>query len=69
LHTGRFTLKILNDAEIKKQYQIKFPNTFIVLENLVDNLGINRAQKMITKDVRTPSHELLWVESTQTTVS
>jgi hypothetical protein len=38
----RFNLKKLNDVEVKEQYQIKISYMFADLENLDDDVDINR---------------------------
>jgi hypothetical protein len=43
----RFNLKKLNKAEGKEQYQVKISNRFIALENLDDDMDINRAWETI----------------------
>jgi hypothetical protein len=41
----RFSLKKLNKAEGKEQYWVEISNRFAALENLGDNMDINRAWK------------------------
>jgi predicted glutamine amidotransferase len=43
----RFKLKMLNDVEIKEQHWIKTSNRFVALENLDDDLDINRTWESI----------------------
>jgi flagellar basal body rod protein FlgB len=38
----RFGPKKLNDAEVKENYQIKISNRFAALENLGNNVDINK---------------------------
>jgi hypothetical protein len=38
----RFNLRKLNELEVRKQYQIKFSNTFVPLENVNNSEDINR---------------------------
>jgi hypothetical protein len=38
----RFNLRKLNELEVRKQYQIKILNRFVVLENLNDSEDIHR---------------------------
>jgi hypothetical protein len=45
LDTQRFYLRKLNDAEVKKQYQVKITNRFAALENFDDNVDTNRSWK------------------------
>jgi hypothetical protein len=41
----RFTLKKLNEVEGKDQYHVEIKNIFMALENLYDDVDINRAVK------------------------
>jgi len=43
----RFKLKMLNDVEIKEQHWIKTSNRFVALENLDDDVDINRTWESI----------------------
>jgi hypothetical protein len=45
----RFGLRKLNDAEVKKQCQVKIANRFAALENVDDNVDMNRAWENIRK--------------------
>jgi hypothetical protein len=46
----RFSLRKLNDREVRKQYQIEITNRFAALDNLSDDEDINgRALKTISK--------------------
>jgi hypothetical protein len=56
---GRFNLQVLNDVEVKKQFQVKIPNGFMVLENLNQNLDISRALKSIRKNIKTSAKSYL----------
>ena len=38
----RFNVRKLNELEVRKQYQIKILNRFVVVENLNDSDGIHR---------------------------
>jgi hypothetical protein len=38
----RFNLKKLNDVEVREQYQVKTSNKYAALENLNDDVEINR---------------------------
>jgi hypothetical protein len=42
-----FNLKELNDMEVTEQYKVKISNRFAALENLGDNVYINRGTKSI----------------------
>jgi hypothetical protein len=48
----RFYLKNLNDADVKEQYQIKISNRFPAMENLDDNVDINKAWKNIRENIK-----------------
>jgi hypothetical protein len=39
----RFNLKKLNEVEGKEQYRVEISNRFAALENLADEVDINRA--------------------------
>jgi hypothetical protein len=43
MDVDRFNLKILNEGEVKEQYQVSIKNRFSAVENLQDNGDINRA--------------------------
>jgi hypothetical protein len=47
----KFDLKKLNYVEVKKQYPVKTSNRFAALENLVNNVDINRDRKNIRHNV------------------
>jgi hypothetical protein len=42
-HAERFSLKKLNEVEGKEQYRAEISNRFVALENLDDDVDINRA--------------------------
>jgi hypothetical protein len=46
-----FDLKMQNDAEVMELYQAKISNRFAALENLDDNVDINRAWKNIRENI------------------
>jgi len=46
----RFHLKKLNNVEGKKIYKVQSSNNFTALENLLDNVDINRAWKSIKRE-------------------
>jgi hypothetical protein len=60
----RFYLKKLNDVEVKELCQVKFSNRFAVLENLDDNVNVNRAWKILeyTKFIKSASRSLCFKE-------
>jgi hypothetical protein len=43
----RFNLKKLKEVEGKEEYQVKFSKGFSALENLDEDMDINRASKKI----------------------
>jgi hypothetical protein len=45
----RFDLRKLNDAEVKEQYQVKITNRFAALENVDDNVDMNKAWENIKR--------------------
>ena len=49
----RFSLRKLNELEVRKQYQIKISNRVAVLENLSDSEDINRAWENIKEYIKT----------------
>jgi hypothetical protein len=49
----RFDLRKLNDAEVKKQCQVKITNWFAALENFDDNVDMNRAWENIRENIKT----------------
>jgi hypothetical protein len=44
-----FSLKKLNDVEVREQYQVKISNRFPALENLNDNTDIKRAWEVLER--------------------
>jgi hypothetical protein len=55
----RFDLRKLNDAEVKKQYQVKNTNRFAALENFYDNVDMNRAWKNIVENIKISAKDSL----------
>jgi DNA repair ATPase RecN len=55
----RFDLRKLNEAEVKKQCQVKITNRFAALENFDDNVDMNRAWENITENIKTSTKESL----------
>jgi hypothetical protein len=49
----------LKNMEINEWYQIKISNKFVALENLKDDVDINRASANIRKNIKTLSIENL----------
>jgi hypothetical protein len=43
----RFDLKMLNNEEVKEQYQVKTSNRYAALKNTDDNVGIDRTWENI----------------------
>jgi hypothetical protein len=50
VHMERFNLKKLNEVESKEQYRVEISNRFVALENLVTEVGINRAWEIIREN-------------------
>jgi hypothetical protein len=59
LDIRRFDRRKLNDAEVKETYQVKITNRFAALENLDDNVDMNRAWENITENTKTSAKESL----------
>jgi len=53
----RFTLRKLNELEVKKKYQIEITNRFAPLENLNVDKDINRAWENIKENIKTSAKE------------
>ena len=47
----RFSLRKLNELEVRKQYQIEITNRFAALENLNDRKNINRAWENVQQKI------------------
>jgi len=52
-----FSLRKLNELEVRKQYQIEITNRFVVLENL--NEDVNRTSENIKENIQTSVKESL----------
>ena len=50
----RFSLRKLNELEVRKQYQTETTNGFAALENLSDDEDISRAWEKIKENIKTP---------------
>jgi hypothetical protein len=59
LDMKRFDLRKLNDAEVKEQYQVKITNRFAALENIDDNVDMNRAWENIRENIKTSAKDSL----------
>jgi len=55
----RFSLRKLNDLEVRKQYQIEITKRFATLENLSDDEDINIAWENIKENIKTSDKESL----------
>jgi hypothetical protein len=55
----RFNLRMLNELEVRKQYQIKISNKLAALENLNDSEGINWAWENIKEIIKISAKESL----------
>ena len=53
---GRFSLRKLNELDVRTQHQIEISNRFAALENLNDNKDINRPSKNIKKDIKSSAN-------------
>jgi hypothetical protein len=53
----RFDLEKQYYVEIKGQYQVKISNSFAALENLNDNVDINRAWENIRENIKISANE------------
>jgi hypothetical protein len=55
----RFDLGKLNTEEVKEQYQVKISNRFAALENLDDNMAINRTWENTSMNIKNSTKERL----------
>ena len=55
----RFNLRMLNELEVRKQYQIKISNRLAALENLNDSEGINRTWENMKENIKISAKESL----------
>jgi hypothetical protein len=55
----RFSPKKLNEVEGKEQYRVDITDRFAALENLDDDMDINRAWETIRENIQIPSKETL----------
>jgi len=60
-YEGRFSLRKLNELEVRKLYKIKFSKRFAYLENLNDSGDINREWENIKENIKTSVKESLGV--------
>jgi hypothetical protein len=58
-HMERFNPKRLNEVEGKEQYQVEISNRFAPLENLDDDVDIDRAWKTIRENIKISAKESL----------
>jgi hypothetical protein len=49
IDTERFNVKMLNEGDVKEQYQVTIRNKFVALENLEDSGDINGAWKILER--------------------
>jgi hypothetical protein len=52
VHTERFSLKKLNEEEVKEQYRVNISKRFAALENLDVEVDINRAWETIRENIK-----------------
>ena len=57
----RFNLRKIRDLEFRTQYEMKFSNRFLVLENLNDSGDINLAWKNIQQNIQTSAKDSLGI--------
>jgi DNA repair ATPase RecN len=55
----RFSVKKLNEGDVKEQYQVTIRNKFAAMENLEDSGDINRAWDNIRENIKTSAQESL----------
>jgi arginine utilization protein RocB len=55
----RFNVKILNERDVKEQYQVTIRNKFAAVENLEESGDINRAWDNITENIKISAKESL----------
>jgi len=55
----RFNLRMLNELEVRKQYQIEIANRFAALENLSDGEDINKAWENIKENIKISAKDSL----------
>jgi hypothetical protein len=55
----RFSLKKLDETEGKEQYRVEILNKFAALENLDDDVDINRAWETIRENIKISAKESL----------
>jgi len=56
---GIFNLRNLSELKIRKKYQIKIANRFVVMENLNNSQDVNKAWKNIKQNIKTSAKESL----------
>jgi len=54
-----FNLRNLSELKIRKEYQIKISNRFIVMENLNNSQDANKAWENIKQNIKTSAKESL----------
>ena len=55
----RFNLRMLNELEVRKQYQIEITNRFAALENLNNDKDVDRTWENIKENLKTSAKESL----------
>jgi RNA binding exosome subunit len=50
---------MLNELEVRKQYQIEITNRFSALENLIDDKDVNKAWENIQENIKTSAKDSL----------
>jgi glycine betaine/choline ABC-type transport system substrate-binding protein len=59
LDMERFNAKMLNEEDVKEQYQVTSRNKFAALENLEDSGDINKAWDSIRENIKILAQESL----------
>jgi hypothetical protein len=57
IDTERFNVKMLNEGDVKEQYQVTIRNKFEALENVDGSGDINRAWDIITENIKTSAQQ------------
>jgi hypothetical protein len=55
----RFNLNKLNEVEGKEQYRVQISNRFVALENLHNNVNINKAWETFRENIKISAKESL----------
>jgi len=58
----RLNLRKLNEPEVREQYQIEITNRFAALENLNDDVDVDRTWENIKENIQTSAKESLGLQ-------